>query len=353
MKPLLIGGIALLAASSLTAQTKMIVHPSNHKNIEGYSYEAYNHLSYGLSRMQYSYESWDIKNQLPKGAKINALGIRPDGNVASTGYKVQMELRFGHSDLAMEKVSNTFDSNYAGSSKTTVISKAVIDLPGILKGTVPSNSWVKLPFDKTFTYDGNSGLVWESLIYANSNQNKYWAYYMDYARYLSPTETFGKACASGGSLTSGNATLGSNWYIYLSKAPATTPVALMLGASKTKLLGTINLPFSLDPLGMKGCYQHVDMTAIFAVGATNSGGALNMYFPIPTDLKLANQKLYVQTWALDLFANAAGWVTSNGAGVTLGAYPRQTLVSGVGDPTKLTTGGVYRNRGLVTGFYYQ
>ncbi|MEZ5989029.1 MAG: hypothetical protein R3F30_07885 [Planctomycetota bacterium] len=351
MKPMTLGTVGILClAGSLSAQ-KYAYHPSNHEKVEGYSYETYNHVSYGISRVQYHYENWDLA--MPKGAKIDSISMRQDGNNAITGYKLQYDLSMGLSSKTMDQTVSTFDSNYDSGTKAEVVAKTTIDLPSFSKGSVPSQNWVEFKFAKPFIFDNTKNLAWDIRIYANSNGNKNFPYYLDYAQYLVQHDrTIGQACSTGGKAYLGNAILGSNWNIQLQSGPASVPTILFIGGSKTKLLGVIPLPFSLDPLGMKGCSQYVDISIILTPGSTNTSGNLSINLPVPLDFKLRDGWIYTQWWAVDIFANNAGLVSSAGAGTTFGAYPRQTMLVNSTSATA-TTGSRYTNRGLVTRFGYQ
>ena len=89
MKSLIIGSVGLaVLATSLTAQ-KSVIYPRDHTKREGYSYQTNVHVGYGVSRVQFSYEDWNL--DLPKGAKVTAFGYRQDGGWALKSYKIQFE----------------------------------------------------------------------------------------------------------------------------------------------------------------------------------------------------------------------------------------------------------------------
>jgi hypothetical protein len=344
---------AFAIASALPAQTKSAIYPRDHTNREGYSYNSIYHMTAGICRVQYSYEAWNL--DLPKGAKITAFGYRQDGYSAVSTLKLQFEALMGHNTRLQEKLTGKFDTNY-DMAPTKVIAKKIFNLPAMLKGSAPSKGFLMLKLDKPFTYVHPKNLVTEVKVFGNNNGNKNFYYNMDYARYYSPSKSFGLACkTSGGSfpiLTSSSAVLQSSWTLGMSKFPASSASVLILGASKTKLFGSIPLPFKLDPLGMKGCYQNIDMNFIMAGPTTSTSGTGGIRFQVPLQFSLIGQKIYAQMWAADMFANSAGLVTSNGVEAQFGAHPREHLVYATGSTTR-ATGSRITNYGQVTRFDYQ
>lgn len=353
MKSLIISSVGLaVLATSLPAQ-KSVIYPRDHTNREGYSYVSYQHLSYGVSRVQYSYESWNL--DLPKGAKVTSFGYRQDGGYSLKAYKIQFEAYMGHNQRPQEQLSSTYSKNY-DSSPTLVIKKKLMDLPALTKNSAPSKNFVMLKLDKPFAYVSPKNLVTEVRVYNNNNSNKSFAYNFDYARYYAPVGTFGTGCKTSGKTTptlSTNApVLGFGWSLYMRNFAGSNPTILFLGASKTKLLGTLKLPFPLKVLGMPGCQQYVDMNVLLIGPTTTTSGSATMTFPLPLNFKLVGQKIYAQAWGTDVFANSAGLVVSNGAEAQFGAYPRETVVyrSGSTNPNTGSRGGNY---GTVTRFDYQ
>lgn len=354
MKTLTIGLIAAIAcAATLPAQTKSVIYPRDHATREGSSYNYYYHITAGICRIQYVYESWNL--DLPTGAMVTSFGYRQDGNQALATMKVQFEAFMGHNQLPMESVTNKFDANY-DATPTKVIALKIFDLPAFPKGTAPSTNFCMLKLDADFAFQKGKNLVTEVKVYNNSNSNKNFAYYIDYAGPWSPSSSFGLACKTSGNtmptLTSGTAILTNNWTLSLSNFPASMPTILILGASKDTIFGSIPLPVKLDALGMPSCYQHIDMNFIMTGPTTNTGGGGSVSFPVPLNFNLVGQKIYAQMWAPDVFANPAGLVTSNGVEGQFGAYPRETMIYATGSTTA-TTGSVNRNYGTVTRFDYK
>jgi len=354
MKTLTISLVAAIAcAAVLPAQTKTAIYPRDHVNREGTGYNYYYHLTAGICRVQHVYESWNL--DLPTGAMITSFGYRQDGGYALATMKVQFEAFLGHNSLPMENVTNKYDVNY-DATPTNVITKKIFDLPAFSKGGLPSANFCMLKLDKDFAYLSGKNLVTEIKVYTNSNANKNFAYYIDYAGAYSPTETFGLACKTSGNtmptLRSSTAILKGNWSISLSQFPASVPTILILGASRDTIFGTITLPVKLDGLGMPNCYQNVDMNFITSGPTTNTGGSASTYLPVPLNFSLVGQKIYAQMWAPDVFANKAGLVTSNGIQVQFGAYPRESMLYSTGSTTS-TTGSRSQNYGTVTRFDYK
>lgn len=94
------------------------------------------------------------------------------------------------------------------------------------------------------------------------------------------------------------------------------PAALTLGAS-TGSWGGLRLPFDLAPLGAPGCTAYADVRAAVALAAV--GGEAVWQQQVPAMASLLGHDFYAQVWANDAGANAAGLVTSNAVGYTVGA----------------------------------
>ena len=114
----------------------------------------------------------------------------------------------------------------------------------------------------------------EIRVYGNSNGNLNFAYRLDEARWYAPKSSFGLACKTSASkaptLTTNEAILKGTWHVYMSNFPAVSPSIFILGASRTKLFGVLNLPFKLDFMGMTNCFQHVDITLMWPGPTTNT-----------------------------------------------------------------------------------
>ncbi len=353
MKSLIISSVGLaVLATSLSAQ-KSAIYPRSHAKREGYTSQSNVHLAYGKSRVQFSYESWNL--DLPKGAKVTAFGYRQDGGNSLKAYKIQFEAYMGHNSRPQEKLSSTYSKNY-DSTPTLVIKKKLMDIPGFTKNSAPSSNFVMLKLDKPFPYVSPKNLVTEVRVYNNNAGNKSFSYPLDYARYYAPVSTFGAGCKTSGSsiptLSPNAPVLGQTWSLTMRGFAGSSPTILFLGASKTKLLGALKLPFPLKVIGMPGCNQYVDMNVMLVGPTTSTSGTASMRLKLPLNFNLVGQKIYTQVWSTDVFANKAGLVTSNGAQAQFGAYPRVNAVYRSGS-TNSNTGSWSWNWGLVTRFDYQ
>jgi hypothetical protein len=149
-------------------------------------------------------------------------------------------------------------------------------------------------------------------------------------------------------LTSTETAMGGTYSVYLRSAPASNPTALALS------LAAAAAPIQ-HPAYALGCFLHLDMgpTAllpVFFLGTTNSGGSYTWSFPVPNDRTFNDLKLYSQSVTSDFFAPGGG-VLSDAGMAELGMNPQQSMIYANGDPTA-ATGGVSRNRGMVTHFVH-
>lgn len=101
----------------------------------------------------------------------------------------------------------------------------------------------------------------------------------------------------------------------VSHLPA-VPAVLALGVS-TSSWGGLRLPFDLAPLGAPGCIAYTSVQAVVVLAAV--GGEALWQQQVPAMASLLGQRVYAQVWANDAAANAAGLVTSNAIGYTIGA----------------------------------
>lgn len=346
-----LGLVAVLLAVSASAQN-VAIFPSDHANREGVTSQSTFPFSAGISRAQAIYHRRDLT--LPAGATITAAGVRQDAASSSTGVRVQLEVAMGQTDLdprsgAANPITATFANNYVG-SPTTVFTRKVVDLPNLIAGTQrPSPTNVTVTFDVPFRYDATKNLVADWLVHANANGNQGFAYTMDYAYSGSLVDEFGLACSTSGNLTPrcrfNETDIGGTCTVSLSSSSASSPATLFLGAAAQ------SAPVPLAGLGMPGCFLHV-VPMVSVATATNTGGGSSTSFPVPNALNLIRRSLVAQYVTADVFANAAGLVSSNGSKVTLGVAPMLSVVSAVGSTTA-ATGSVYGNWGGVSVFVWQ
>lgn len=333
----------LLLAAGVTAQTS-IVFPSSHQNIaNGASYTGSEPFSAGISRIQLLYEDWDLN--LPANTPITRIGFRQDGSQTSVQRLLQLEVRMGTSLLTATTMSSTFDNNFLGAS-TVVYPLSLFTLPALSSATPNSVVWVNLT--TPYTYPGGNLLV-EFRVYGNNNGNQSFYYPLDKANFVSNISSGTPGCPHSGSqtpvLTSQPTQIGSNWYLYLSQAPANTAIALFMSAGQQLVPG-----YSLGMLGLQpSCLGQLPTTGLVSFSAsTNSGGGASWTVPVPNNLAFYNFTISSQVVAFDFFS--PGYlVVSNGDQVTFGAAPAEGMVYASGSATA-TTGSAYGTWGIVTLF---
>lgn len=343
----------LTLAASLVAQN-VATFPSNHASItNGSSYNGGFPYSSGVSRMMAEFDAWDIG--VPNGHQITAIGFRQDGSSASVSHIVQVEVRMGTTNNTAATVSSTFDSNYA-TGPTTVYGPALYTLPTLSSSTTGSQVWLNLT--TPFTYTAGTNLLVEWRITANNNGNASWPYYLDVGSYVS-TITPGTAfnCPHSGNQTarmysnSYGAALGGTWYLYEDRGPASS-----LGFWLAQVNAPLVAPYSLAaivPGIQNGCMGQLNLNAPLYVNTftTNTGGSASWNFPVPNNRLLWNNAIVTsQAMVLDLFS-PGGMVASTADQIQFGIDPAETVITSTGSATS-TTGGVYRNYGMVTLFQY-
>ena len=119
---------------------------------------------------------------------------------------------------------------------------------------------------------------------------------------------FGKGCGTAKIRGSGKPTKGSRYPIHVDNAPASSPVAFLLGRSKD-FFHFFKLPLAMDYMGAKGCALNVGFTYPWARMTDSKGHAevpiyLSSYY---------SGTYYVQWLVIDKNANAAGVTLTQGA----------------------------------------
>lgn len=347
----------LALTTALTAQTTS-VFPSYAANVDGQTNTAYHHLSSGVTRFQYVYDKAELT--IPNAAAITGIGYRQDcaTRVASTGYRLQMEIKMGATTKAQDALSATFANNYiAANPPHVVFTKQLWDLPSMPAPTAtlpaPSTNKIAIPLSTPHTYDASNNLLVEFLVYATNNGNAQFAYYLDTMTHQSTSSQYGIGCTNSQNtvplLNANTPALGSNWSTALTKATNVAPTGFFIGSGNQSWNGS-PLPLDLGTFGAPGCTLHVDYQVV--VGATtNASGNVTLNIPTPQNLLLNGASLYVQAASYDPFANNFGIVTSNGVKTTFGYPARSGGVYATGN-VNATTGSVFANDGLVALFTY-
>ena len=92
--------------------------------------------------------------------------------------------------------------------------------------------------------------------------------------------------------------------------PAVTAGLMFTGYSRTSWLG-IPLPLNMAPIGMPGCSLLTSGQIILVLNVSAGVGSLAL--PLPADAALLVAPFYQQALIVDLPANPAGLILSNGA----------------------------------------
>jgi hypothetical protein len=338
--------VPLVLAAVAAAQTVAVL-PFDHATLEGTSSISNRPLSGGISRVQLIYSRWRIG--IPNGAQISRVGVRPDVAGTGAGRQLQLEIWMAHADNVGTAASTTFANNYA-TPAVRVYDPKLFTMPTVPSvPTGPNNSHVWFQLDRPFTYDSSKSLVIEYRITANNNSNAAFAYALDSAEFVSRTTTFGTACATSGNrmpaITTGRAAAGGSMSVSLANGPATSAGVLLFGISNTTW-NSVPLPLPLDSIGASGCTLQVSIDVNVAI-ATSTSGTFGTSIPVPNVLALYGNWFYAQAAIVDLFANAAGFVTSRSGGTQIGADPQATMISAVGNAAA-TAGSRALNYGLVS-----
>ncbi|MFQ5506777.1 MAG: hypothetical protein ACE5F1_18560 [Planctomycetota bacterium] len=149
-------------------------------------------------------------------------------------------------------------------------------------------------------------------------------------------------------LSTSQANLAGTWYVGVGRATRSSPGVLFIGTSN-KSWGSISLPRALDSMGAPSCSHLVEPLLAFP-GATNSGGGAGLGIPLPDDRRFDQVTLYAQHLVLDVFANSAGFVISNGGSTTFGLVARMMVAW---SPVTATSASRVAQSGTVSGFEYR
>ncbi len=343
---------SLALAAALPAQQNVTVFPSDHAdpnvtggNLPGSSWQNTFPFSAGVTRQMALYESFDL--QIPDGRRITHVGFPRYTSIASTGVRIQLEIRMGHSTNDVQNIDATFANNYVGTPQT-VFTQKIFALPDLgTIGNATDRVWV--PLDTPFTVDRSRNLLVEYVVTANANSNSAFNYYLAWDNFLSPIRSYGQGCAGSSgnvsSLTSSNTAIGQNWRLTLRNGTANAASSLFVG------LQSIEPGISLTQFGAPGCSLLVQ-PLITVPAPTSSSGGLSLSFPVPNDRNLVGGHLYSQVVTPDLFANNAGLVLSNGDDLQLGIQPLVATVVARNSATA-ATGSVTRNFGGLSLFGWQ
>jgi hypothetical protein len=342
---------AVIAVAGALCAQGTAVFPDDHTNpgpgkpyLNGASVTGSYPFSSGVSRTMYVYESWQLA--IPDGARITQVGFPRDESYTSFGKRIQLQMFMGGTTREASTADREFARNYSA-APVEVYTTKVFDLPNLgVVTTPPVVHEVMVPLDVPYVFPAEN-LAVEYRVYANANGNQSFSYWLDVARFRSPVTAFGQGCVTSGgalpTLRSRPSAIGQNWVVDLTNAPASTPVMLFLDLQPA--------PNPIPLAGAPGCFVHVLPLADVS-DTTNTGGSKVWSFPLPDNIGLFRAKLASQALAIDLFANAAGIVASNGDEVQFGMDPRATMIYATGSAT-VQSGYVWRNFGQIALFAWQ
>jgi hypothetical protein len=256
-------------------------------------------------------------------AIIFEVAMRADGTAAIPARSfTSLKLSLGYTSKAPSAMSNTFASNRTG-TQTQVFSGAYT-LPAQVASLRPFNIPWKLA--KPFIYTRNSGnLLIEYEVPVAPTKSSYFldchklsgssgtSYTYGSAGSFSGPEIYQYACASNVALTPGGkaesviSTLSKNY------------PALTIWGFNRNLWGNIPLPLDLTGLGAPKNFLNVspDLMFVLPLKQIKGGYEGRVALPIPADKKFMGQSLFSQMAFLDLNANKAGLVFTEGLSMTI------------------------------------
>lgn len=299
--PITILAVTALLASGLSAQS--LVSPPHAVGVEGNSSSGVTFTN-PLTRTQQS----DGNLVGSSVALLRSLSFRRNSGAqtTATSRKVDLQVDMGY---AVATFTRTFDSNYATGTRKTVFTKKNVVLPDWTAAPpVPADFDLTIKFDTPFVNDRTRIPVWDVLC---SNNTGGGSYSMDWFSSV-PSITKGERPESlGTGCKTKNGTFGLSFETQCDATNLNLLVSLVQGASSSAgllLLGTkdINANAGL-------CTNlRADLTFIFAIGATDTTGALNTTLPIPWSTGVAGIPLVVQGACIDTTQPGLPFALTNG-----------------------------------------
>jgi len=323
--------------------------PSDHASIvNGASSTYWFPYAYGVSRIQAVYESWDLT--VPAGHAITRIGFRQDGNTASTGHQLQLQVLMGPTDKTAADITSTYASNYFA-PPTSVFGPALYTLPSLTSSTTGNIVWLQLT--TPFTPPVGHNLLVEFVVIANNNAGAAFSYYLDAANFVSNITSGSPGCPHSGNQTphllSRATEVGGPWYCDLSQAPANQLVVWFIN------FGQMVPQYPLSPFipGIAPtCMGQVALTNLATVTATTSANGSHLFSANVPNSRFYNDLIITsQVACLDFFA-PGGVAVSNAYQMQIGIEPAMSVLYSQGSSTA-TTGSVSRNYGVITLFDYQ
>jgi hypothetical protein len=292
----------LTLATSVLAQS--IVVPASRAVFSGGGY-----TSYPLNRVNCRLQQC-TRELRGTTATMQNMAFRRYWNYANTtnpkARTIELEIRMGPG--TWNAFTNNFSNNWAG-TPTLVIAKRKVNCPdwSIQPTKIPTKFDAILgAFDTKYVYDGKNDLIWEATTYSNTVTT---TYPHDYARQGATSKGFGRYSLYG-NVKNCNATGQTNimyfntylrgqadgkcdFYHNVGRAPASTPIMMVIGGSKVDV-----------PIG-GFCANLFNDALMIAPGGTSdaTGKYATQYLPFTWNASFAGAIAYTQGFANDTVAS--------------------------------------------------
>jgi len=112
--------------------------------------------------------------------------------------------------------------------------------------------------------------------------------------------------------------IGTTAKLTLGNAPSS--VAFIAGGLSNTRWGTVPLPFSLTTLGMPGCELLQSAEEVGLLMTSVGTGTATFDWPLPNQISIIGERVYLQSWALAPGQNAANVTLSNGVEWLVGNF---------------------------------
>lgn len=284
---------------------------------------------------------------LPAKIEVDGIAFRQDDSAPLSplrGVTFQGEVVAGYGANPLSAISGTFARNVTRGS--LVMADRKILMPDfVVANRTPSRFDVRMPFDRPFTFDAQSGspLVIElrskgasvrttyltdavdlrnsessrlATVYAPSMTATTGSIFRRYAPVLALTTKSSVARRSPQLWGTGVPDVGAQFRLEYSDFTPNSIAVFSLGFSATNW-GAFALPFDMSPFGAAGCSisSSVDFSTALVVGANGHG---TIPLALPANRDLIGVVFYVQMACFDALANRFGVYWSGGVKVSVG-----------------------------------
>lgn len=306
--------LSLIFASALSAQ---YVSPVEATNAEGLSN---NIFPFGGTAVPFRFVQ--VHDDTPAGV-ISSLAFRHNmASVTYAAHSITCDIWASTALTTSAAVNATFDLNH-GANKFQVVTNRTFNHPASDPNCGPGAFLLQYPFDTPFAFPGGGSFCWETQVTAKTQTSSI-PHDAVTPNSLNPSlqvGRFGVGCLATGRTVAMGATGTStamNWAggagtlrVTGTNAPASAPLVLVLGTSKTNWLG-LPLPFELPgtntaPSG--SCFVYTDILASFPNAASATGTSTNDV-PVPLAPHMNGLTTRTQIVAIDASANLWSVVTS-------------------------------------------